>query len=137
MADIVEAPVSVADYQRLRLAVGWWPVDDRIVAASLPQSLCSLVVEDQSTVVGCARLIGDPMYLYVQDMIVLPDYQRCGLGATMLRRLMKFAEEYSGQGGCVGLMCARGAEAFYARFGFQRRPADGPGMQRILKAGSD
>ena len=130
---IEEAPVAVDDYQRLREAVGWWPVDDRIVAMSLATSLFAVTVRDvHDTVVATGRLVGDPMYMYVQDMIVLPEHQRRGLGAAILERLGAHARHIGGRGSYLGLMCAKGAEPFYTRFGFERRPDDGPGMQRVL-----
>ncbi len=36
-------------------------------------------------------------------------------------------------GKLVGPMAAPGAEAFYKRFGFRRRPGDRPGMDRAIR----
>ena len=107
---ISEETISVDDYLRLRGAVGWWPVADAAIEASLGSNLFSVV-------------------------IVLPDHQGRGLGAALMKRILRRAEQLGGQGSYLGLMCARGVEPFYTRFGFERRPDDGPGMQRILGAG--
>lgn len=129
---ISEEPIAVADYQRLRAAVGWWPVAEDLVAASLAASPYSLVARlPGEGVVGIARMVGDPMYLYVQDMIVRPRYQGQGLGRALMERILSYWDRVAGAGSYLGLMCARGQEPFYARFGFEPRPPDGPGMQRI------
>ncbi len=129
---IAEEPIPVADYQRLRAAVGWWPVAEQVVCASLAASPYSVIARlPGEGIVGFGRLVGDPMYLYVQDMVVAPRHQRRGLGAEMMERILGYWDRVAAPGSYLGLMCARGQEPFYARFGFERRPPDGPGMQRI------
>jgi ribosomal protein S18 acetylase RimI-like enzyme len=64
--------------------------------------------------VGAARLLSDgEYYAAVYDVVVLPEYQRRGIGAKMLAELM--------DGLAVGstiLVSVPGREPFYARQGF-------------------
>ena len=126
--------IPVAAYLRLRQEVGWWEVDESIVERSLAESLFSVFIKDKDgAVVACGRLIGDPMYMYVQDMIVSQPWRGRGLGRLLMGEILQQAERLAGKGSYLGLMCARGVEGFYAKFGFERRPADGPGMQRVFR----
>ena len=80
-------------------------------------------------VVGCGRLIGDPMYAYIQDLIVDDANRGLGIGSALLGALLDFARVESGPDAFLGLMAAVGTQAFYERHGFAARPVDGPGMQ--------
>lgn len=116
----------------LRAAVGWPEVADEAVARGLAGDLFSVVAEFDGDTVGCARVVGDGgIYLYVQDVIVLPAYQRCGIGIRLMDRVIAFVDSVSGHHTTVALMAAKGVVAFYERYGFVPRPADGPGMYRL------
>jgi len=40
-----------------------------------------------------ARVIGDSgLYFYIQDVIVLPQYQKMGIGILMMERVMNFLD---------------------------------------------
>lgn len=124
--------MPVADYLRLRAEAGWWPVDRTAARNSLRRSAYSLAAVHRDGVVGCARVVGDPMYYYVQDVIVAEAWRGRGIGTAFMRRIMKFLASNAAEGTWVGLMCARGQQGFYERFGFRARPPDAPGMQMRL-----
>jgi GNAT superfamily N-acetyltransferase len=134
---IVERLPSPADYNRVRELVGWGTYDEDVIAGSLPQSLYCVCAEIEGEVVGMARVIGDGgMVFYVQDVIVVPGHQRRGIGTQMMDRAMAYVAAHAYHNSIVGLMAAKGKEAFYIRYGFVARPTDtlGAGMIMFWKA---
>ncbi len=128
---LVERDPTVEEYQRLRRAVGWSEMLDEGVAAGLPNALYSVVLELDGQAVGCGRVVGDGgLYFYLQDVMVLPEYQGRGQGARIMEALMSYLERSCHPGAFVGLMAAVGAEPFYERYGFGRRAEEQPGMFR-------
>ncbi|MBR4121968.1 MAG: GNAT family N-acetyltransferase, partial [Erysipelotrichaceae bacterium] len=57
------------------------------IEKALAQSLYTLGAFDGGRLVGFVRCVGDTEFiLYVQDVIVLPAYQRRGIGRELMRR---------------------------------------------------
>jgi len=129
---LIERKLAVAEYQTLRAAVGWPEVADEAVARGLAGDLFSVAAELDGHTIGCARVVGDGgIYLYVQDVIVLPPHQGRGIGKCLMDRVIAFVDSVSGHHTTVALMAAKGVVPFYEKYGFVTRPADGPGMYRL------
>ena len=129
---LVERTPTPEEYGRLRASVGWNEVADDGVRAGLSRSLYAVVLERDGVAVGCGRVVGDGgVYFYVQDVLVLPELQGFGWGARIMDAVMRYLEHAAGPGTFVGLMAAKDVEAFYRRYGFERRPDDRPGMFRV------
>jgi len=127
--EAVEREPTVSEYQRLRRAVGWSDVSDEGVGAGLKNALYSVVVLRDKKPIGCGRVVGDGgIYFYVQDIMVLPEYQGLGLGRLIMDKVMDYLKGGAKQGAFVGLMAAKGVARFYERYGFKVRPDDAPGM---------
>ena len=89
----------------------------------------SVVIEVEGAAVAMGRVVGDgAVYLYLQDVIVIPEHRGSGLGRQVTEALMAFVEVASGEGTFVGLMAARGVAGFYHRYGFVERNPNAPGM---------
>ena len=134
---IVEQLPSAADYNRLRDLVGWGTYREDVIVKSLPNSLYCVCATADGRVVGMARVIGDGgMVYYVQDVIVVPGYQRRGIGTQLMDRVMAYICTHASHNSIVGLMAAKGKEAFYTRYGFTVRPTHqlGSGMTMFWKA---
>ena len=128
----VERSPTVEEYKRLRDAVEWWDIDDETTAIGLRNSLFSLCVIYKDEVIGCGRVIGDGgIYFYIQDVIVLPEFQGKGIGERIMDAIMGYLKAHARPGVFVGLMAAKGVSKFYERYGFIERPADAPGMFKI------
>jgi GNAT superfamily N-acetyltransferase len=130
----VDAPPDPADYNRLRRDAGWPEMDPTTAAASLPRSCFAVCAHDGDRVVGMGRVVGDGgLCFYVQDVIVLREYQGRGIGAALMDRLMAHIAAHAVASTYLGLMSAVGKEAFYRRWGFISRPtgALGCGMTRF------
>lgn len=84
-----------------------------------------------SQLIGFGRLISDGIYQsFIGDMIVHPAYQKNGIGSQILTILIEKCQTEGMK--WVQLTSAQGKMDFYKKFGFEERPADGPGMQKFL-----
>ena len=133
---LVERIPSVQEYLTLRRAINWRIVDDEASKKGLQGSLYCVCAELNDELIGMARVIGDSgLYFYIQDVIVLPRYQKMRIGILLMKKIMSFLEENISPQTVVGLMASKGKESFYEKFGFIKRPSErrGHGMYRIWK----
>jgi GNAT superfamily N-acetyltransferase len=87
---------------------------------------------EHGDIIGCGRVVGDGgVYFYVQDVMVLPAYQRQGLGRRIMDAIMAYISAHAGSNSFIGLMAANGVAPFYYRYGFTERPPNRPGMFRM------
>ena len=79
--------------------------------------------------IGLGRIVGDgSIYFYIQDIIVVPEYQGQGLGKVIMKELMQYLKDNANHNSLIGLMAAEGVEKFYHKFGFITRSTSKPGM---------
>ena len=53
-------------------------------------SLCILGAFEKEKLIGVARVVGDGISIvFVQDILVLPEYQRQGVGSALMRAILK------------------------------------------------
>lgn len=131
---LVERPPSVEEYQRLRDSTDWDPLDDEVVEKGLQNTLFSVCAVIHDEVIGCGRIIGDgSMYFYIQDVIVLPQFQGRGIGTHIMSALLDYLKTHAKNNSFIGLRAAKGTSGFYERHGFERRPPDAPGMFLIWR----
>jgi len=129
---IVERSPTPEEYQKLREAVGWGNLGAEAMGIGLHNSLFSVCVIYEGKIIGCGRVIGDGgIYFYVQDIIVLPEFQRHGIGKRIMNTVLSYLGSHARPGAFVGLMAAKGSSKFYEKYGFIERPSERPGMFRI------
>lgn len=129
--------LNVDTYLHLRACVNWKRLSRAQAEVALKNSICIVAAYIQDTPVAMGRLVGDGAVIcYVQDLIVLPDYQGQGIGSLVLGSLKSYAEQLrlNHTELMFALMCAKGRESFYEKHGFTARPTDtlGPGMIMYL-----
>ena len=86
-----ETSVSINDVLHLYQAVGWtnYTNQPQMLAQALSHSLAIYLARDGEKIVGLVRLIGDGFSsVFVQDLIVLPTYQRQGIGSTLMKQAL-------------------------------------------------
>ena len=86
-----ETSVSLDDVLHLYQAVGWanYTNQPQMLSQALSHSLAIYLARDGEEVVGLVRLIGDGFSsVFVQDLIVLPTYQRQGIGSTLMKQAL-------------------------------------------------
>ena len=126
--------LDVATYQKLRKSTTWNELDDNVVEKALQKDLFNVSIFYGEQAVGMGRVIGDgAIYFYLQDIIVLPAFQKKGLGQMIMNEIEKFLQESTYPNTFIGLMAAKGVKPFYQKFGYQVRPDQGPGMYRLIK----
>jgi len=131
---LVHRPPTVGEYLRFREVVGWGDVEAQATKVGLEDSLFSVCVVHRNETIGCGRVVGDGgIYFYIQDIIVLPEYQGRGIGKRIMDAVMEYLREHAVPGSFIGLMAATGVSGFYERYGFVTRPTDRPGMFRMWR----
>ena len=127
--------VAFEDYNVLVEAVGWGTRNPEQVRMALKRSDFLISAQMDNKTIGMARVIKDGLQALVMDVIVLPEYQGCGIGKELMKYVMEYLDDLSRSGGIfVNLMSAQGREGFYEKFGFVRRPNEnrGPGMTKWI-----
>ena len=87
-----ETSVSIDDVLHLYQAVGWtnYTNQPQMLEQSLAHSLAIYVARDGEKIVGLVRLVGDDFSsVFVQDLIVLPSYQRQGIGSDLMKEALR------------------------------------------------
>lgn len=133
-----ENELDVDTYLALRKSVKWKILSKKQAEMAIANSLYTVCAYDFDRPIGMGRLVGDGAVIcYVQDLVIHPDAQYMGIGGQILSMLIAYAEGLRIEGTelMLDLMCAKGREQFYERFGFIARPTEqlGPGMIQYLK----
>ena len=84
--------VKLEDVLHLYQAVGWtnYTNQPQMLEQALSHSLEIYVALDGDAVVGLIRLVGEGFSsVFVQDLIVLPSYQRQGIGSLLMKEALK------------------------------------------------
>ena len=93
--------VKLEDVLHLYQAVCWtnYTNQPQMLEQALSHSLVIYLALDGDAVVGLIRLVGDGFSsVFVQDLIVLPSYQRQGIGSSLMKEALEdFKEAYQVQ----------------------------------------
>lgn len=122
--------ISVEDYNALREAVGWGKLCPEQAQQGLEHSAYIVSCYDNDKIAGAARIIWDKGYIaYLADVMVMPEYQRNGIGYHLVERAITFIKSQIKEGWRIKivLVSAKGKEMFYKRFGFRERPNEDAG----------
>ena len=126
---------TVKEYNELRHAADWPTFPEELVKEALSNSFFSVVIHDEhDLILGMGRVIGDnAIYLHISDVIIRPEFQGQGIGKLIMQELLAHVENVGGKNTNIGLMCSKGREEFYKRFGFEERPNEkfGAGMIKV------
>ena len=118
---LVDDALLVEDFIRLKLATGFMNRPLNQIEDALKNGLFNVSAIYNGKVIGMGRLIGDgAMYWYLQDISILPEYQRKGIGKCIVNRLIEHIENTAIPNTCIeiGLSAVKGKEAFYEKLGF-------------------
>lgn len=129
--------ITVEEYLGIRDQVHWKKLLPEQAKKALTNSLYIVAAYDEDRLIGMGRIVGDGAVIcYVQDLIVIPEYQHRGVGSKVLKSLISFVENLRMENSqmMLCLMCAKGREGFYESNGFIARPNSllGPGMIQYL-----
>lgn len=110
-----------AEILPLYTSVGWTNYSNRpeMLEAAYRNSLCILGAYDGDKLIGVIRAVGDGVSIvFVQDLLVLPAYQRQGVGTKLLQAILeRYADVYQ-----IELLTddMPKTTAFYESLGFTR-----------------
>lgn len=114
-------PVDVAQLNGLYRLIGWDSHDRRTDAETTEMLRVShyYIAADtaEGTLVGFARVCGDPYVAQVLDVITHPAYRRRGIATTCMRGVLVHLQR--SRYVSVTLTDSLGVEGFYQRFGFR------------------
>lgn len=119
--ELVDNTLCAEDFIRLKVAAGFMKRPLEQVDKALKNGLFNVSALYKGEVIGMGRLVGDgAMYWYLQEIIVLPEYQGKGIGKRIVNRLIEYIKETAISGTCVevGLTAVKGKEPFYEKSGF-------------------
>ena len=89
MIQYIEITPTADEFNILTDSVGWGCDDRKIVEKALKNTVYSICAYDDNKIIGFGRLIGDTaMFLYVQDVMVLPEYQGKQIGTNIMKYLI-------------------------------------------------
>ena len=106
--------------------VGWTAYTSRpdILRNGFENSLYTLAAYQEDRLIGIIRTVGDGhTIVFIQDLLVLPEYQRKGIGSALVRRVL----ERFGHVRQIELATDNAPEtiAFYESVGFRKMSAIG------------
>lgn len=126
--------LNTKEYQSIRATTGWAFHNDKAIDKALQNDLFSICAYDKDKLVGIGRVIGDgAIYFYLQDIIVIPAYQKQGIGKVLMKNIENYLSIHTNENSFVGLMAADGVKSFYEKYGYKVRPESKPGMYKTIK----
>ena len=107
MIRYIEHVPSAKKFNYLTDSVGWGTRKNLIIEEALKNTLYSLCVYDDDKLIGYGRIIGDKtIFLYIQDVMVIPEYQNKHIGTGIMKTLLKKINEYKKQKYKLGIFVA-------------------------------
>lgn len=110
------------DFVRLRVLTGFADIPIEHAKRALDGGLINVSAKYGDQLIGMGRMVGDgAMYWYLQEIIVLPEYQKQGVGTKIVNHLVDYAVSHSttGKFTTIGGVSAKGKEEFYRKLGFE------------------
>ena len=118
---LVDNILQAEDFIRLRIETGFAEIPVEHARKALRNGLINVSAIYNGELVGMGRLVGDgAMYWYLQEIIILPKFQRKGIGTMIVNHLVDYAKANSitGKFTTIGGVSAKGKEPFYEKMGF-------------------
>src|SRR5688572_4643479 len=110
---IVEMTPTIEDYARVIESVGWRPRQREAIEIALRNSYFSVCAVSDGVVIGFGRVIGDGgLHLYLTDIVVVPEFQRRGIGTEIVAALTRWVEEFPFRNTVVAVLPIGGLAAF-------------------------
>jgi aralkylamine N-acetyltransferase len=124
MRDVEYEAVSAApldEIVELYKSAGWWqesPEARAIIPSMIRGSLCFMVARSiEGRIIGMARVISDGYSdAYIQDVAVLNECRRQGIGSELIKRLTQFCVDR--KIAWIGLVAEPGTQNIYEELGY-------------------
>lgn len=135
MIIFVEKNPTVNEYNYLTQQVGWGIENTCIVDEALKNTIYSICAYNDKQIVGYARIIGDKtLFLYIQDVMVIPEFQGKKIGSNLMDYILKEVNRLKAISPNIRtyLGASKNKENFYKKFGFVSRKDANLGEGMIL-----
>ena len=135
MIKITYNTLTAKEWAYLRTSVNWSIHSEKDFLIALKNSGLIITAYYDDKLVGMARIIDDnKLSFFIQDVIVLPDYQNMGIGTLIVNSLLNYIYSHAAPHAVVDLMASKGKESFYEKFGFKKRNGvqKGFGMELVI-----
>lgn len=137
MIEYIDEAPTLEEYKSMRKAVNFMDLSDRIAKNALNNAFHITTVRDNGRAIGMIRVLSDGSYAnFITDVMVIPEYQKKGIGTELMRRTVDYMRSTLEEGETIVLylMSATGKEPFYKQFGFRERPNEvwGAGMSQWI-----
>lgn len=119
----------------LRTSTSWTLHPKKVFAIAIENSLLTVAAYCNGNIIGMGRMTGDNVLtFFIQDVVVLPDYQNKGIGTLIVNSLLDYVYKHATSSTIVSLMASKGKEPFYEKIGFQKRDGliKGMGMELTI-----
>ena len=119
---LVDNVLQAEDFIRLRIEAGFVEIPVEHARKALQNGLLNVSAIYKGELVGMGRLVGDgAMYWYLQEIVILPQFQRKGIGTMIVNHLVDYAKANSttGKFTTIGGVSAKGKELFYEKMRFE------------------
>ncbi len=129
--------ISVEDYQKLHLEVGWKYLDNKVIEKSLANSTFIVSVREMGETIGMGRIVGDGIaHGLLTDVIVSPKWQHKGIGKAIVENLKNRLQDFVNSNGdeyLLELLPTANNVEFYTRCGFKHLPENMEGCYKWFK----
>ena len=119
--ELIDNILTPEDFVRLRVTTGFADIPAPHARKALQNGILNVSAVKDGKLIGMGRLVGDgAMYWYLQEIIVLPEYQGLGIGTMIVNHLVDYAVKNSSTGKftTIGGVSVKGKEGFYQKLGF-------------------
>jgi spermidine synthase len=118
----VEALNDIEQIHKMYEANGWIEAGDGdislLIKMIVSRTYCFAIARDNGTVIGMGRGISDSVSdAYIQDVTVLPEYRKQGIGGRIVRFLVDTMQADGIH--WIGLISVPGQQDFYRGLGFK------------------
>ncbi len=124
MINIKENVINIDEFNMLYDSVGWGAYDKNISKKALENTFYSISVYDDDKIIGYGRMVGDTIcFIYIQDIIVIPEYQGKKIGTLIMNKLIEKVKEIKKENPDLRVYvgASKDREKFYEKFGFIKR----------------
>lgn len=131
--DLTEGTPPIPAYLALREKTGLSTKTEEQACAALPGSWYAVHIRHSPalTIVGMGRVIGDGgWYFHINDMAVLPEHQRRGVGDAIMAALTERILDCAPPTPYVNLVADEAGRGLYAKWGFGETGSRSVGMER-------
>lgn len=116
---------ELEEIRELYFSVGWITAGeadtDNLIHKIIGNTYCFVIAKDKGRIIGMGRSISDSVSdAYIQDVTVLPEYRKQGIGGLMIDFLVDYMHTHGI--GWIGLISEPGFESFYQKLGFTVMP---------------